>query len=476
MNKKFTRDISANTMQVIIVQLCGLVIFYLLSTRLDKNEFGEINWALAVLLTAFGILSFGIDQIAIRRIASGTDAGKLLSVYVMHVLIAGGLFYALLLAGRFAFPSFYQQHGFLLLLGIGKLMIFFATPFKQLATGMEKFRPLLLMAICSNVLRSIALLLFAVFGKLDIHTIIIIFIAGDLAELLLSFFIMQRIIKVPVKLNWDRRAYAGLAKEALPQFGVAVFTSALSRLDWIFLGLLASNVILANYSFAYKVFEVATLPMLVIAPVLIPRFTKLFHPGANEMPATKANDLFVLLRLEMIIASMVALVLNLLWVPVIDLLTQNKYGAVNQNTILILSASMPFLYLNNFLWTVNFAKGRLKMIFYAFLASFLFILAGDIILIPFFNAEGAAVAYLIAIIVQSIVYLRQTKLEGLKKNSYAVLLCPALAFGSGLLAIRVFENAGLVLFTALFSYLLLLYFTKQIRKTDWLVFKRITGL
>jgi len=476
MNKKFIRDISANTMQVIIVQLCGLVIFYLLSTRLDKNDFGEINWALAVLLTAFGILSFGIDQIAIRRIASGTNAGRLLAVYGMHVLIAGTLFYAILLIGRSVFPSFYQQHGFLLLLGIGKLMIFFSTPFKQLASGMEKFRALLFMAICSNVLRSIALLLFAVFGQLDIKTIIIIFIAGDLAELLLCLFITQRIIKVPVKPGWDKKEYAGLVKEALPQFGVAVFTSALSRLDWIFLGLLASNVILAEYSFAYKVFEVATLPMLVIAPVLIPRFTKLFHPGAGEMPAAKANDLFVLLRLEMIIASLVALALNILWVPVIDLLTQNKYGTINQHTILILSASMPFLYLNNFLWTVNFAKGRLKMIFYVFFASFLFIVAGDIILIPFFNAEGAAIAYLIAIIIQSLVYLQQTKLEGLKKHSYAVLLCPALAFGCGILSTQVFDNTWLILFTALLSYLLLMVLTKQIRKTDWLVFKRITGL
>jgi O-antigen/teichoic acid export membrane protein len=96
MNRKFIRDISANTLQVIIVQCCGLVIFYLLSTRLDKSEFGEINWALAVLLTAFGILAFGIDQISVKRFASGNNARQLLSIFCTHVLLAGTLFFIIL--------------------------------------------------------------------------------------------------------------------------------------------------------------------------------------------------------------------------------------------------------------------------------------------------------------------------------------------------------------------------------------------
>lgn len=90
-----------------------------------KKEFGEINWALAVLLTAFGILSFGIGQIAVRRIASGSNAARLLSIYLVHVLIAGSLFYVLLFLSSFIFPSFAGQHNLLLFLGIAKLMIFF---------------------------------------------------------------------------------------------------------------------------------------------------------------------------------------------------------------------------------------------------------------------------------------------------------------------------------------------------------------
>jgi O-antigen/teichoic acid export membrane protein len=476
MKRKFLHDISINTLQLIIVQSCGLIIFYLLSTRLGKNEFGEINWALAVLLTSFGVLAFGIDQIAIRRIASGINAAQLLTTYIIHVLIAGCLFYFILWISAEIFPSFFYQHRLLLLLGIGKLMIFFSTPFKQLASGLEKFKPLLLMAITSNVLRALVLIIADALNQLNVHIIVTVFILSDLAELLVCVFIMQRVVKVPLKLKWNKSEYKSLVKEALPQFGVAVFTSALSRLDWIFLGILATNVILADYSFAYKVFEVATLPMLVIAPVLIPRFTKLFNGAAGKITQDKTADLFLLLRFEVIIASFVALLLNIMWAPAIDLLTDNKYGAVNSTTILLLSASMPFLYFNNFLWTVNFAQGRFKMIFYVFFISFVFNLAGNSVLIPFFKAEGAAMAYLAAVIAQSVVYFKKTNLDELIKRSYSLLLCPVAAVISSILTTTVFNILWVNLVLASACFFLLLYLTKQIRFSDWLAFKRVTNL
>ena len=228
MKRKFIDDISANTLQVIINQCCGLGIFFVLSTYLDKTDFGEINWSLAVLLTIYGILACGVDQVSVKRVASGEDAKKILSIYLSHVLLWGLLIYGLLLCGTLIFPSFFQKHYLLLLLAVAKLMIFFSTPFKQLATGMERFRPLLYMSVCSNVVRSIALLLLAGLQQLDLTTIVIIFIAGDLLELLVCFFVTQHVIRIPVIVRWNKKGYSDLLKESLPQFGVAVFTSRAS--------------------------------------------------------------------------------------------------------------------------------------------------------------------------------------------------------------------------------------------------------
>ncbi|MGG9964241.1 oligosaccharide flippase family protein [Ferruginibacter sp. SUN106] len=475
MKKKFLHDISANLLQVVINQLCGLAIFYILSARLAKNDFGEINWSLAVLLTTFNILSFGIDQVSIKKIASGKDIRLTLSAYVMHVVVSGLMMYVLLLTCNFIFPKFFQTHQFLLLIAIGKLMIFFSTPFKQLVAGLEKFRALLYMAVCSNILRSLALIVLTFTHQLTINIIIAIFIIGDIAELLLCLLLTKYYLKVSLSFQWDTGNYKALLNESLPQLGVAIFTSAMARLDWIFLGLMASNIILANYSFAYKVFEVSTLPLLIIAPLLIPRFTKIFQPGA-AVAEKKMNELLILLRYEIIIACGVGLTLNIWWVPVIDLITHNKYGAVNKQTILILSFCLPFLYFINFFWTISFAQGHLKRIFYIFLICFIINLTGTITLIPFFNAEGAAIAYLVSIIVQSLLFYKQSGFNQYKTIIGGTVMPMLCAIAAGVIGNLFFSNVWLIFLASFSTYLLCLVLTKQIRHSHWSVFKQVAGL
>ncbi|HXS57436.1 MAG TPA: oligosaccharide flippase family protein [Hanamia sp.] len=475
MSRKFIHDISSNSLQVIINQVCGFAIFYVLSVYFSKNDFGEINWSLAILLTVFSILSLGIDQLIVKKIAAHEDPKLMFSVYRFHVILAGSLFYAFLLIAYFMNPSLFQKHYLLLFLGIGKLMIFFASPFKQLANGLEKFKALFFMSVCSSLVRGTALIILAFFSQLNLAAVIVIFIVGDFAELILSAFISKKYLKIPFSISWSKSIYFNLLKESLPQAGVVIFTSAIARFDWIFLGILASDIALADYSFAFKVFEVATLPLLVIAPVLIPRFTKIFH-AKESTGSEKIKDLFVLLKLEIIIASFVALLLNILWIPVIDYITHGKYGAVNRYTILILSASMPFIYINNFLWTINFSKGRLKIIFYIFFITFLVNVLGNVFLIPSFSAEGAALAYLAAITVQFILFIVKTPVAGFKKNILPFLLAPVVAIAAGSLSIHTFDNLALILFLSIFIFFFLLLFTKVLRKSDWLVFKKITGI
>lgn len=474
MSRKFIRDISANSFQIIINQICGLAIFYVLSVYFSKNDFGEINWSLAILLTVFSILSFGIDQLMVKKIAAKENPELILSVYQFHVIITGIGFYAFMLLAYFIFPPLFLKHELLLFFGIGKLMIFFASPLKQLANGLEKFKALFFMSICSNVVKGIALTILAIFSHLDLRLVVLIFIFSDLAEWLLSILITKKYLKISFSIKWNKSFYFSLLKESLPQAGVVIFTSAIARFDWIFLGILASNIALANYSFAFKVFEVATLPLLVIAPVLIPRFTRIFH-HKEKNHSEKIDDLFVLLKLEIIIASLVALLLNILWIPVIDFITNGKYGMVNRYTILILSASMPFIYINNFLWTINFSQGKLKMIFYVFFITFLINLAGNIFLIPYFSAEGAAVAYLMSIAAQSGLFWIKTSIPELKKNILPFLLVPSIAIAVGSLSIKVFDNIILIFLLSIFIFFFLILSTKVLCKNDWSVFRKITG-
>jgi O-antigen/teichoic acid export membrane protein len=263
---------------------------------------------------------------------------------------------------------------------------------------------------------------------------------------------------MPMKLKWSRINYFQLLREALPQTGVVLITSALARFDWIFIGFMVSAVKLAEYSFAYKIFEISTLPLLAIAPLLIPRFTKMFQQ--KDIPGDQLN---FLVRIEMIIAAFIALLLNICWSPVIDDMTAGKYGIINVKTIFILSLCMPLLYLNNFLWTIYFAQGRLKMILVSFIITLVVNVTGDILLIPFFKNEGAAFAFLAACLTQTIYFIKKNDIKQLENIWHPLVFCTLCALISGFTSKILLPGNWLMLPLAIVFYAILLFITKQMR-------------
>jgi O-antigen/teichoic acid export membrane protein len=461
MKRRLVQNLSANAIQLIVNQLFGLGIFYVLSIGLDKNSFGQINLVLAILLAVFNILSFGIDQLIVKKVAEGADVSHILSIYIFHVLLTGLIFYGILFIGHYLFPSANYTYSLLLLIGIGKLMIFFSTPFKQVANGLEKFRLLAYMSVGSNLVRCLGLITLYLLHHLSLHTVIPVFIAGDIFELLGCIVLFKIATKATLSIKWNKAAYSGLLRESLPQTGVVLITSALARFDWIFIGFMVSAIKLAEYSFAYKIFEISTLPLLAIAPLLIPRFTKLF-----KQTDLRINDLKLLVRVEMIIAALIALLLNICWSPVIDGITSGKYGLINVKTIFILSLCMPFLYFNNFLWTIYFAQGRLKMILTSFIITLLVNVSFDILLIPFFKNEGAAFAFLLACIVQTIYYLKKNTVNNLTHLWQPLFFCTVSALISGFVSKMLFTNNWLVLSASITFFVLMLLCTAQIKVSD----------
>ncbi|WP_183564806.1 oligosaccharide flippase family protein [Mucilaginibacter sp. SP1R1] len=461
MKKKLVQNLSANTLQLVINQLFGVLMFYILSVNLDKTSFGLINLALTIVFTSFNILSFGIDQTVVKKVAHGDDAATVLSLYVFHVLFTGILFYGILLLGKIFFTDHSSLYRFILFIGVGKLMIFFSSPLKQISGGMEKFKLLAYMLVISNIVRGATLVVLAAFHLVSVNNILLVFIAGDTLELIFSVFLFTRNIGIPIFPRWDKIAYIQLLKQSLPQVGVVLITSALARFDWLFIGFMVSASKLAEYSFAYKVFEISTLPLMAIAPLLIPRFTKLFKNSDYV-----GHNLKLIIRAEMIIAAFTVLLLNMCWNPIIDLITKGKYGMVNTTTIFILSLCLPLLYLNNFLWTIFFVQNRLKMILYVFMVTLGVNVIGDLILIPIFKNEGAAVAYLASCIIQAILFISQNKMPVLKGALFTLVKCTFCALAGAFAAKMLFNNPWLTLGTSVTFFFVMLALTMQIRRDD----------
>ena len=115
------------------------------------------------------------------------------------------------------------------------------------------------------------------------------------------------------------------------------------------------------------------------------------------------------------------------------------------------------------------------MIFRIFLITFLVTVAGDIMLIPFFGGEGAAITYLLAIVVQFILFLVKTNVPGLEKNRF-IFLIPIAAIAGAAAPSFLFETTWLILLVSLGFFFLLLFLMNVLGKNDWPVFKRITTI
>ena len=115
------------------------------------------------------------------------------------------------------------------------------------------------------------------------------------------------------------------------------------------------------------------------------------------------------------------------------------------------------------------------MIFYVFFITFLVNVTGNIFLIPYFSAEGAAAAYLVAIAAQTVLFWIKTTVSELKKNILPFLPAPFIAIVAGGLSIKVFDNIIPIFLLSIFIFFLLILSTKVLCKNDWSVFRKITG-
>ncbi|MES2006083.1 MAG: oligosaccharide flippase family protein [Bacteroidota bacterium] len=470
---KLISDISFSAVQGIFNQLSGVLVFLIISRQLSKAELGNINWTLASLLLVFSALGFGLEQIAVRKTAAGNDPATLLRSYCFHVVVSGTAFLLILWVVLLILPVPRPMAWLLMGLAISQCFSFFAIPFRQIVNGLERFKPLFVMSSIGNTIKMVGLLVLTVMQvNITLRAIVMVYLSASFAEWILCIVVYRFVLKLPVAAGFDRRGYILLLKEALPQFGITVLNTAMQRMDWVLLGFLSGSVVVAEYSFTNKLFELSTLPLLVIGPVLLPRIVKLFGPAVSAAGAAEKIQAFI--KAEMIIAVFVALTINLCWETVVDALTDHKYGQSTVGILLILSFAMPLLYLNNFLWSIHFAKEKMRVIFYCILFTIGTNIVADLCLIPFLGAKGAAAGFLVATLVQTLYYAYQTKFLTIQPFFFQAMVIVCYGTAAGLLANGLLQNFIVKEIIGSLVFFFLLIITGQMNSRDWTFFKRGT--
>lgn len=453
---RLIRNISANTLQVLGNQFLGVFIFLLISRSFDKPSFGELSWSLAVLTLITTLLSLRLEQIVVRNVAAGDNPSGMLTLFAAHNFFTGLFFFGILSAVCYWYPLLVRQHNLLWVLSISQILTFWALPFRQLLAGSGAFGWLALLASVSNLIRAVGLYCCVIYSTLNIRAVVLLFTVSALIELLLGLWIVCGRLGVKMGMGNAGTAYVELLKASLPQAGVVFLQAGIARVDWILMGILSTPAHTAEYTFAYRAFEFAPLPLLVIAPLLL---NKMAREGG------RGEGIFLdrLVRLELLLATLPTLWLVLAWAPVVDLFTVSRYGASNALTFLILSCCIPFQYINNLYWSQEFSRNRLSLILSVTAVTGAIVLAGDVILIPYYAGAGAAAAFLAAMIVQYSLYTRASDLGKKWEWGGCLLLSMGIAACSGVIAVGITDMLMLQLLLGTVLYCLLGWVTGLLR-------------
>lgn len=415
----FINKLFSASVQAIAVQFLGVLFFYITSFYLSKNDFGIISWSNATAVTITMVAGLGLEQIIVRRVAASNTSNWAAAACLLHNAVFSLTAVAVLLLLRF-FLGDVDKLVFLPYFFAVQALTFIATPLKQFLNAKEQFTPYAVIALVSNIAKVLLCLVWTHYHPFSVTAVLLIMAFAGLLELVgLLLYIAK---KGGFVWRFKFTAYKKLLKESMPQYIAVLFDSSLSRIDWILMGILSTNIATANYSFSYRAFEVLKLPVVVIGTILLPRFSRLLQKSddLNDIQRTMINQVFLL---EIVFAVLIVMVADIGWSPCVDWLTGNKYGAVNELTFTLLSACIPFHFVINLMWVICFASRKYKSVANVTMITAVVNLFANLIFIPLFKEHGAAVAFLSSSILQAALYFNV-----LKKNSILIDLKPSLAF------------------------------------------------
>lgn len=449
---------SANALQIVFSQLGSLFLFWLASKELPKNDFGNFNWYFAIYGTLAAVFSFGFDFIVIKRVSAKNDLDAARIQLLQSIVICAlSLVPVVFILCSSSFSARFRET---LMILVAFQFTYLSMPFKNALTGKELFARSARAVIVSNSLKIALVLGFYLADAITLFNVSLVLALSNITELIFYLLGAASIFeKKFFAAHINFAAYKDVLRESLPQLGVIVFDSAFARIDWILLGYLSganADVKTAEYSFAYKLFELSRLPLLILAPILFTRFTRLLH-RKEEITGELRSGIVSFFKLSLMAGMAVPLLLNMLWVPTMLFFTSGKYGPENHHIYFLLSLTLPFMYMINFLWTIAFAQGQLKLTMVLSVINSSLNIVLNLALIPSFGETGAAIAFLACNVVMLPVYLKKVNQASISLPFRQGLWVIGLALLTGIISYFIPAHGLVQALIAVTLYLLLLY-------------------
>lgn len=457
-NSKLLRSFSLVGLESITVRVINALYFILIARIVEKAALGTYSWIITITTILTAILSAGVGKVISRKISVKSEDWQTMvaSLLRFYFAISGfvAFFSAIYLFFNFKIGLVYLYVGLLQALFSVIIMVF-----RETNIGLSNFKS----NATASILNVISKLILGILAVLYIDHTLGLLVALLASNIIMSlyYFKLFNIINLLKTNSFNIKELILILREGVPLFGVVLFDSAISRFDFLFLGsTVAGETLLGDYSFTYKVYELLWIPFVISGVVFYPKISLWCRNKADFK--LNINKILTYANLIIIISTFLPFILCVFWSPVIDYITDNKYGATNQQLIEVLSLAIPFVSCIGLLWNILMGMQRGKHIFYITIIVGIFNISVNYFAIKSFGSFGAAVTNLFSNILQILLYMCFVSIYSKKiyKLLYKILqfLSIAIIF---YIPTLIFESVLVKIFvTSLFSF----YLIFEIRK------------
>lgn len=464
MSGKLLKSFFSSGLQAVAVQVLGVIFLGIVAYFLSDEEFGIISWSNAVAMFVTTILGFGLEQVVARRIAASPTSDWAAAAYLFHTFVMSVLAIAAVLVVGNVYSGNDVALKYLPLFFIAQCILLCLLPLKQYLNAKHIFTPYGVVAVSSNLLKIGGAWWLINQNLLSISNVAYVLVAAAGLEFVAMLLFV--LLKTSFKPSFKKTAYKKLLKESMPQYLSAIFDTTLSRLDWILLGIIGTYAATGGYGLAYRAYELARLPIVIIAPVILNIFARMLA-NDSRINAEKANQVKEIFSVQVYLAVLIPLISTLLWSPVLDHVFNGKYGSKNETEFQLLAICIPLHFFINLLWTLAFSARKYKFITTITVITAIANLVLNIILIPMYSGVGAALAYMLTTCVQAALYYILVYRHIMKIPVFTLVLFISIGLGTYILVNSFSWHLTIKIIAAIVIYLAAAFMTGRVKKQNF---------
>ncbi|MFA5247849.1 MAG: flippase [Patescibacteria group bacterium] len=398
-----TKNTSYLTAALIFQKILSLTYFTFLARELGPENLGQYYLAISF-ATVFSIIAdLGLANVLTREVAKKQDEAKKLLGNVLGLKIPLAIITIIAVLSAIGFNNYSGLMRNLILVSLAcVIMDSFTATFYAVSRGFHNLKyESISSALFHTIVISIGLPL--LFWKAGLVSQMMALLAASTFQFIFSFFIIWKKIKVPIIPAWDKKILKEIILIGVPFAGFVIFQRLFTYLDSVMLGHFADARYVGYYQISFRI---------VFALQFIPAaFTAAVYPAMSAFWATNREQLKITFEKSMIYLALLALPISAGVIALADkivLIFKSGYGeAVLPMRIIIFSVF--FIFIGYPLGSLLNACDRQKQNTINMIIVSVLSIVANLILIPRFQAVGAAVTVLAANALMVILGFYQSK-------------------------------------------------------------------